>query len=632
MRSQQTERSIPMLEHWPSAMAILTGLALMLYISMMLIGYNKAQTGVNHLIEKHIVREARILETMLSYYFDQCRRSIVSLAQSQPMGAYLKNLPLSKKPEGSKRVKKAADSLVANNGFSSNAVFHRILITDNKKGVVYDTHDNTSPIDSTAPALDQMNSEMATGDLIFTEDHQIVISAPALSDGNAVGRVTAWMNTKTLYKQFFANIDGSIHANTLISRRGGIFFPEDLPNKILTCGLGEIENSAPNALSIVRIFCEDQKKASSEYVTFKLPIANTPLMIFSILQKSKVSGMMQPWIHGIIMATLSIIFVSLFVIQVRISRRHAEFKTRYTKADKQHRAMVQNNEKLANEIILRKQAEAELKIINEHLEEIVKHRTRKLEGAMNDLRETQSQLIQTGKLASIGELVAGIAHELNQPLMVIRGNAQLFARMIKKSKDTSDQLPAFFDTVERNTKRMIQIINHLRSFSRQSGTEMQSVNINQVINDAFLMIGEQLRLRNIETVKTFVENLPPIKGDPYQLEQVVLNLFTNARDAIESYQPNQNGYRKKKQIEIITRLKSEPKEAVEILFSDTGCGIQPENKEKIFDPFFTTKAVGKGTGLGLSITYGILQEHNGYLEIVDTSPGHTTFSIVLPVA
>ena len=203
---------------------------------------------------------------------------------------------------------------------------------------------------------------------------------------------------------------------------------------------------------------------------------------------------------------------------------------------------------------------------------------------------------------------------------------------MKKSNDTVDQLPAFFDTVERNTKRMIQIINHLRSFSRQSGTEMQQVNINQVINDAFLMIGEQLRLRNIETVKTLVENLPPIKGDPYQLEQVVLNLLTNARDAIESYQPTQNGYRKKKQIEIITRLKTEPEEAVEILFSDSGCGIQQENKEKIFDPFFTTKAVGKGTGLGLSITYGILQEHNGYLEIVDTSPGHTTFSIVLPVA
>jgi signal transduction histidine kinase len=632
MQWRQTERTIRMPDRWPIAMAILTGLALMLYLSMMLVAQNKAQTGAIRLVEKHIVREARILETMLSFYFDQCRGSIVSLARSQPMVAYIENLDLDAEPAGSKSVKKAADSLVATNGFSSNAVFHRIIISDDKGRAVYDTQGHPLSINSRSPALDRMPIEEATDDFFFITDHQIVISAPAISNGKASGRVTAWLNTETVYKQFLAGIDGSIHINTLVDRNGDIYFPNNLPDEIQTCGLGKITNISPNILSTVRISCEDRKEGAGDYLTFKLQISDTPLMVLSIIPKSKVSGMMPPLLHAIITATLSIIFVSLFAIQLHISRRHTELKTRYTEADKQHRAMVQNNEKLANEIILRKQAEAELKIINEHLEEIVKHRTRKLEGAMNDLRETQSQLIQTGKLASIGELAAGIAHELNQPLMVIRGNAQLYARMIKNPKDTVDQLPVFFDTVERNTRRMTQIINHLRSFSRQSGTEMQSVDINQVINDAFLMIGEQLRLKNIETVKILFENLPPITGDPYQLEQVVLNLLANARDAIESYETDQNEYRNKKQIKIITRLKTDPKEAVEILFSDTGCGIQQENKEKIFDPFYTTKAVGKGTGLGLSISYGIVQEHNGHLEIVDTSPGHTTFSIVLPVA
>jgi signal transduction histidine kinase len=632
MQSHQTESTIPKLERWPSAIAILTGLALMLYLNMMLMAQNKAQVGANRLFEKHIVREARILEKILSIYIDQCRGNIVSLAQSQPLIIYLESLALGTAPTGSDTVKKAVDSWLGADRLDNHAVFHRIVISDDKRHTVYDTQDFSLSADSGPTALDQIHIEKASEGVVFTTDHQIVISSPAIVNGKAAGRVTAWLNTTTLYRQFLANIDGSIHVSTLISCSGTIFFPEDLPSEIQSCGLGEIETISPNTLSTIRISCHGQKEGPRDYLSIKLPIADTPLMVLSILPKSKVAGMTLPWLHEIIMATLSIIFISLFFIQLRTIRKHTELKTRYTEADKQHRTMVQNNEQLANEIILRKQAEAELKIINEHLEEIVKHRTSKLEGIMNDLRETQSQLIQTGKLASIGELAAGIAHELNQPLMVIRGNTQLFSRMMNKSKDTVDQLPAFFDTVERNTERMIQIINHLRSFSRQSGTEMKPVDINQVINDAFLMIGEQLRLHNIETVRTSVENLPTIKGNPYQLEQVVLNLIANARDAIESYQPAENEYRKKKLIKITTRLKNGSKEAVEILFSDTGCGIRQEDKEKIFDPFFTTKAVGKGTGLGLSITYGILQEHNGYLEIVDTSPGHTTFSIVLPAA
>lgn len=630
MQSQRTESTIPMLERWPSTMAIITGLALILYLNMMLIAYNKTQTGINRLVEEHIVSEAQKLDAMLSYYLDQCRENIVSLAHSKQVGVYLNNRASGIKPTDSDGVKHAVDSLLGTNRFNNHAMFHRILITDHKKRIVYDTQKlSLSNITGQTP-IHHTDFGEATEEILYASDHEIIISAPSFHNGKVTGYVTAWLNTKTIYNQFFNNTDGSIHINTLMTRSGSIYFPKDIPPLLESCGLDEIETISPNTLSTVSFTCNEKKDGPKAYLSIMLPIADTSLMVLSIVPKSEVTHMVQPWLHVIIMATLTIIFVSLFVIQLRISRKHTELKTRYTEADKQHRAMVQNNEKLANEIILRKQAEAELKIINEHLEEIVRHRTSKLEGTMNDLRDTQSQLIQTGKLASIGELAAGIAHELNQPLMVIRGNAQLVARMMKTSKDKVDQLPSFFDTVERNTKRMILIINHLRSFSRQSGTEMQLVDINQVISDAFLMIGEQLRLRNIETVKTLVNNLPPIKGDPYQLEQVILNLLTNARDAIEAYQPAENEYRRKRRIDITTRLKNDAKEAVEILFSDTGCGIEQNVSEKIFDPFFTTKAVGKGTGLGLSITYGILQEHNGHLEIVDTRPGHTTFSIVLP--
>lgn len=256
-----------------------------------------------------------------------------------------------------------------------------------------------------------------------------------------------------------------------------------------------------------------------------------------------------------------------------------------------------------------------------------------LQKAYQELKYTQSQLVQSAKLASIGELAAGVAHELNQPLMVIRGNAQLIQRNISKGKIKMEDMLQQMEPIERNTKRMMNIINHLRTFSRQSKTDFYPLDINKVIEDSFMMVGEQLRLRNIEIVRSLDRELPPVKGEANQLEQVFLNLITNARDAIadkEQEQGTQNGDRNR--IEIITRLSEENSQFVEIVLKDSGNGIKKQDQAKIFDPFYTTKEVGKGTGLGLSISYGIICDHNGKIEIAETGPDGTTFTVRLPIA
>ncbi len=261
------------------------------------------------------------------------------------------------------------------------------------------------------------------------------------------------------------------------------------------------------------------------------------------------------------------------------------------------------------------------------------HAEESLKEAYQKLKRTQAQLVQSGKLASIGELAAGVAHELNQPLMVIRGNAQLIQRFIAKGNLTIDNFKAQIEPIERNTERMMNIINHLRTFSRQSKAEFFPVDVNSVIDESFLMIGEQLRLRNIEIEKNLDPELPEIEGDVNQLEQVFLNLVTNARDAIDERAANedtQNGY--EKSIAITTRCSSPNNEQIEIVIKDTGGGIAKADRENIFDPFFTTKEVGKGTGLGLSISYGIINDHHGKIEIAETGPQGTTFKIKLPIA
>ena len=289
-------------------------------------------------------------------------------------------------------------------------------------------------------------------------------------------------------------------------------------------------------------------------------------------------------------------------------------------------------------------------IENFELYNVIKKREKTLKQAFKELKDTQAQLIQSGKLASIGELAAGIAHELNQPLMVLRGNVQLIKRSMRKNILNMDELTKQFEPIERNTKRMMNIINHLIIFSRQSESKSSSVNINKIIEDCFLMLGEQLRLRNIEVRKDLSADLPQIHGNANQLEQVFLNLISNARDTIEARDEERrtrndpikgrNEFRGR--LEITTRMgetdnqqstinNRQSKDFIEILFKDNGGGISADKGDKIFDPFFTTKEVGKGTGLGLSISYGIIEKHKGRIEVADTGPDGTTFRIKLPV-
>lgn len=273
----------------------------------------------------------------------------------------------------------------------------------------------------------------------------------------------------------------------------------------------------------------------------------------------------------------------------------------------------------------------ELESVNQNLNQEVEQR-KQTESALNeayaDLKQTQAQLVQSGKLTAIGELAAGVAHELNQPLMVIRGQAQ----MLLQDQDADSEVFEDLSIIERNTKRVMRIIDHLRTFSRQSQSNFQPVDVNRMIEESFLLIEEQLRLSGIDVERKYLENLPAVYGDVNQLEQVLLNLITNARDAIEKRRSLEKdpSDQIKDEITVVTSTHATDPEWVEIYVKDTGEGLSSEVLSKIFDPFFTTKEVGKGTGLGLSISYGIIKDHKGDIEVIDTGAGGTTFCIRLP--
>jgi len=232
---------------------------------------------------------------------------------------------------------------------------------------------------------------------------------------------------------------------------------------------------------------------------------------------------------------------------------------------------------------------------------------------VTDRAELEKRLVQADKLSSIGLLAAGVAHEVNTPLAVISNYAQMLAKQVAED----DQKSRMLEKIAKSTFRASEIVNGLLNFSRTSSTEFGEVNLNRVIQETVSLVEHQMKKAGVEVRSSLEATLAPIQGNAGKLQQVFLNLFLNARDAMEG-----GG---------VLEIQTSPGDGgalVDVI--DTGHGIAPEYLNRIYDPFFTTKSARKGTGLGLSVTYGIIQDHAGSIEVFSRPGGGTRFRIELP--
>src|SRR6202795_2776021 len=232
--------------------------------------------------------------------------------------------------------------------------------------------------------------------------------------------------------------------------------------------------------------------------------------------------------------------------------------------------------------------------------------------------ELEAQLSQADKLSSIGLLAAGVAHEVNTPLAVISS----YAQMLSKQLQGDEQKGGLLDKITRQTFRASEIVNNLLNFSRTSGTEFTEVNVNKIIGDTMALLEHQFKITKIRVEDELADHLPLISGNSGRLQQVFLNLFLNARDAMP-----EGG---------TLRVATSNGDGVSVVVSDTGTGIAQEHIQRIYDPFFTTKSSpregqGKGTGLGLSVTYGIIQEHAGKIRVESPPAQATPFYLDFPL-
>lgn len=245
--------------------------------------------------------------------------------------------------------------------------------------------------------------------------------------------------------------------------------------------------------------------------------------------------------------------------------------------------------------------------------------------------EKQAQLIHASKMATLGEMATGIAHELNQPLYVIRIGCDYLAKKIRATSGvaTEDFLKVTQE-LNNNVDRATRIINHLREFGRKTDETLVLLDINDPIRNSVSLLKTQLEAHKIECILELKDELPKIKGNANRLEQVFLNLIVNARDAILSRHREPGQKMDVVQNDSVT-IKSDIKgDWVIVKLSDTGTGIPEGLRSKVFEPFFTTKKTGQGTGLGLAISYTIVTEHNGSIEITKKRGPGTTIKLTFP--
>ena len=244
--------------------------------------------------------------------------------------------------------------------------------------------------------------------------------------------------------------------------------------------------------------------------------------------------------------------------------------------------------------------------------------------------EKEAQLIQAGKMTTLGVMAAGMAHEINQPLNVIQVCADYFLKTLKKGETVPpDDLKQMTLNIAENVDRASKVIKRVRDFARQTEIVRNKIDINRPIKDSLNVVNHSLKANNINVHADLTENLPPIIADHNRLEQVFINLITNAMDAIEE---KAEKYPDQETDKTITIKSFFEKGDVVMTVSDMGTGMSEYIQEKIFEPFFTTKKTGKGTGLGVSISYGIVKDYDGKIEINSKVDKGTTFKVSFPPA
>jgi len=460
---------------------------------------------------------------------------------------------------------------------------------------------------------------------ILSRFESVTYGAISNNDGQILSRLGAWDEGDTKIKRFLPHdelSDGLCRVYYIQTGSGMEFIEMNYPI------LSRKEKLNRENLGLTGGI---DRSLAPEYVTEEIGSIKLILSLENV-NKSIAEAQRTALILMLVVLLLAILILTFFVrVVTKPVKMLVEITDQVSRGDLSQRVDIRQLDEIGhlantfNKMIESlKQSRDEIEEYNRTLEEKIVQRTQELE-------QTQAQLIQSEKMSAIGQLSAGVAHELNNPLGGILGYAQFALEKMKKNlsnqesgKDANKYIRYLTD-IETQARRCKNIVQNLLRFSRAShATEFEEVNVNGVIEDTITFVEHQLHMNQIELKLELDPNLPTIQGNAGQLQQVFTNLIINSMQASEADSV----------IKITSRHSPAMGEfggTVELSFVDQGSGIASEIIKKIFEPFFSTKEIGKGTGLGLSVSYGIIKSHGGEIRVDSTVGVGTTFTIILPV-
>jgi signal transduction histidine kinase len=609
------KRSSLILWHWiirkPTLAVLAACLVLILYIGFLVASNVQNQAALHQSSLRGFQLDLEKRAASLGYFFSERKYDLRSMVASTEVMSYFINKSLGMSEQYGLKVNlfvihRLFRTTLQEKSIQGDGIYDRLLLVDRVGAHLVDTKEaskggETIPVQG--PPANHVKDPSVfidqSGDSI-----QIVLRGPCILKNAYHGELLAWLNLETLFKHFIGNAASfNVKGFKLVSDDGrticlgGHRFISLSPDVVQRIETGRF--SKFNSLSGGR--------PAHKLLITRADIHKTPVSLIAWVKNDAAFGVLAPWQLLVGTGSLSLVILLGIVVLMRFKAQHAMLEDQFKASEQQQAMLSQKHQQLKDEIEKRQAAEKEL--------------------------EAQRTLsMRSDRLRSLGEMAAGIAHELNQPLTGVRGLAEVLLIQTEAGREIpSEKLLKNTRRIIEQADRMVHIINHVRMFAREAGKlQTQPVDLNDIAYSGVSLIEAQLKSHGLSLVKQFPPDALMVDVNPYSVEEVIINLINNARDAVEK-KKTVNGGDFRPRLGIATWAESNRDGAhVCLKVSDNGQGIPEAISGKVFDPFFTSKDPDKGTGLGLSICKSIVEEFGGQIHFQSVENEGTDFTIRFP--
>ena len=609
-------RTIQTLIARKQALAIVAACVLLtVFIGVLTISSYRSQAALQDSALQQFRLDGEKRAASLGYFFSERKFDLRSMVTSQEIQSYFQNVALGMSQQyGLKINLYMIDRLFTANRTSKlvrdSTIYKRFLLLDgNGKSIV-----DSAPSRQVNPSISWLNQvsqpleEHVLSFSIVGEPLQIIIRSPCRYKNQVVGDLLAWIDPDMLFSNFIDNARDQVNKGFYLATNSGRVYPplgigRNFPAMAIT---SEIISKIPTGDYLQLTLSEGDSK-NKEVLLSRIPIHNLPIFLLAWVRNTGYLGSPSNWHLLVGTGALAIIILLGIGLLMRFNSQNITLHHQYRSSERQKLLLASRNQQLKDAIKKRHEVEIQLE-------------------------KQQTIRMRSDRLRSLGEMAAGIAHELNQPLVGVRGLAELLLVKMDNRMDVApEELRRNITRIVEQSDRMVHIINHVRLFAREAGNvDTSAVNLNDVVLSAIGLLTVQFKSHGLMLITNCSAEPLIVKVNPYSVEEVLLNLLNNARDALQNRMSHVADADFVPTVEISTGIRLDIGDTLWVRVRDNGPGIAKNIQEHIFDPFFTTKEPDKGTGLGLSICKSIVEGFYGTIECTSAPGEGASFTVSFP--